>query len=189
MLDQSSMKSLILGGVKSGKSRYAEQLAISQLSGLRVDGAVADNTICLIATATVLDDEMAMRVKKHQVDRDSSWKTLEEPIELSKALGSAQEQHQVIVIDCLTLWLTNLLMLEDNALLEKELSGFESALITSRANIIMVSNETNMGIMPLGEITRQYCDRAGLLHQRLARVCDRVDLVVAGLPLSLKKNA
>jgi len=173
------MKKLILGGVKSGKSRYAEQQAINCALNQR-------EPITLIATATALDKEMALRIERHKSDRPDDWRTIEAPIYLARALETAQAEKGIIIIDCLTLWLTNLLMRDDSLLLEQEVTAFESALENTLADIILVSNETNMGIMPLGDITRKYCDQAGLLHQRLAAVCDQVELVVAGLPLKLK---
>jgi len=169
------MKNLILGGVKSGKSRYAENLATS-----------ISEQVTLIATATVLDNEMAVRVARHQEDRPASWITREEPVHLGQALRSIQGAN-VVVIDCLTLWLTNLLMLEDSEALNQEIDDFEQTIKTFKYPLILVSNETNMGIVPLGDLSRQYCDQVGLLHQRLAAVCDKVELIVAGLPLVLKQ--
>ncbi|OZG74979.1 bifunctional adenosylcobinamide kinase/adenosylcobinamide-phosphate guanylyltransferase [Hahella sp. CCB-MM4] len=168
------MKALVLGGVKSGKSRYAETLATS-ISG----------QVTYIATATPLDSGMAERIRRHREDRDSSWCTVEEPLQLAQAIRNAASSD-VILVDCLTLWLTNLLLKEDEALLHQEVSLFEDAVSDCRISLIMVSNETNMGIVPLGELSRRFCDEAGMLHQRLAGVCDRVELIVAGLPLKLK---
>jgi len=169
------MKTLILGGVKSGKSRYAENLATS-----------ISEDVTLIATATVLDDEMAVRVARHQEDRPASWTTLEEPIHLGQVLRSINGAN-VVVIDCLTLWLTNLLMLENSGALNQEIDDFEQAIKAFKYPLILVSNETNMGIVPLGDLSRQYCDQVGLLHQRLAAACDKVELIVAGLPVLLKQ--
>jgi len=168
------MKTLILGGVKSGKSRYAEKLATS-----------ISESVTVVATATVLDEEMALRIARHQEDRPASWVTIEEPIQLGQALRSITDA-EVVVIDCLTLWLTNLLMDQDPDKLNVEIDDFEQAIKTFSSPLILVSNETNMGIVPLGDLTRQYCDQVGLLHQRLANVCDEVKLIVAGLPLMLK---
>jgi len=170
------MKSLILGGVKSGKSRYAENLATS-----------ISESVTVIATATVMDEEMAIRVARHQEDRPASWRTIEEPLNLGEALRSIVDA-EVVVIDCLTLWLTNLLMHSDSNKLNEEIDDFELAIKGFNAPLILVSNETNMGIVPLGDLTRRYCDQVGLLHQRLAKACDKVQLIVAGLPLTLKSN-
>ena len=170
------MKTLILGGVKSGKSRYAEKLAAS-----------VSESVTVIATATVMDEDMAKRIARHQKDRPASWSTVEEPLHLGEALRSITSAD-VVVIDCLTLWLTNLLMHSDQSKLDAELDDFERAIKDFNIPLVLVSNETNMGIVPLGDLTRKYCDQAGLLHQRLARVCDKVELIVAGLPLTLKSN-
>ncbi|MFT5717492.1 MAG: adenosylcobinamide kinase/adenosylcobinamide-phosphate guanylyltransferase [Oleiphilaceae bacterium] len=169
------MKTLILGGVKSGKSRYAEIMA-----------ADISKSVTVIATATVMDEEMAIRVARHQEVRPQSWKTVEEPVHLGKALRLLTSSD-VVVIDCLTLWLTNLLMLSDTAKLNDEIKDFTSAIVGFKQPLILVSNETNMGILPLGDLTRRYCDQVGLLHQKLAKLCDKVELVVAGLPLTLKE--
>jgi adenosylcobinamide kinase / adenosylcobinamide-phosphate guanylyltransferase len=169
------MKALVLGGVKSGKSRHAETLA-----------ETLSDQVTVIVTAQALDDEMAARIKRHQSDRSSAWHTIEAPVKLGAALRSIQ-QCEVVIIDCLTLWLTNLLMLPDKKEAEQEIADFELAVKNSNNPLIMVSNETNMGLVPLGEISRKYCDQAGMLHQRLAKLCDRVELIVAGLPLVLKQ--
>ena len=179
------MKSLVLGGVRSGKRRYAAQLAKEFFMSRGLE-----EKITLIATATVSDDAMALRIQKHRVERPRHWKTSEAPVYLAKALDAlqAEEGTSLVIIDCLTLWLTNLLMKEDQALLETQVSDFERAVSQSIKPLILVSNETNMGISPLGELTRRYCDQVGLLHQSLAQACDRVELIVAGLPLILKSE-
>lgn len=175
------MRALILGGVKSGKSRYAEQFAADLLAS---DVPSYESRI-LIATAQALDEEMHARISKHREARDADWTVIEAPLDLAAAL-SGLEGQKVVVIDCLTLWLTNLLMLDDEVKLEAAITEFLAALEATAHAVILVSNETNMGIMPLGDLTRRYCDRAGLLHQQLATRCNKVDLVVAGLPMSLK---
>lgn len=177
------MKQLVLGGVKSGKSRYAERKAralVSENNGIERP--------ILIATAQALDTEMAARIQRHQSDRGEQWSLIEEPLALGQAIRALPE-NVVVVIDCLTLWLTNLLMLEDEARFESERRDFLDALKDTgerSVQIILVSNESNMGITPLGELSRRYCDEIGLLHQEVAALCDQVELVVAGLPLSLK---
>lgn len=176
------MKSLILGGVKSGKSRYAENLLITFLAEKKLE----ENQACLIATAQALDAGMASRIAKHKQQRPASWIVIEEPIYLSKALKSAENTSGIILIDCLTLWLTNLLMKEDHAFMQSEIDQFLLAVSQCTSELVMVSNETNMGVMPLGQLTRDYCDQAGVLHQALAEICEQVSLVVAGLPLALK---
>tara|TARA_R110001592_G_scaffold60539_1_gene184152 strand:- start:7152 stop:7700 length:549 start_codon:yes stop_codon:yes gene_type:complete len=176
------MKSLILGGVKSGKSRYAEACVKDFLAEHKLSGDV----VCLIATAEALDEPMRKRIEIHKQQRPNSWLIIEEPISLANALLEAEKTSKIILIDCLTLWLTNLLMLVDKAKLAYEIERFLLAVSKCAAELVIVSNETNMGIMPLGELSRDYCDKAGSLHQLLAEACDQVSLVVAGLPLSLK---
>jgi len=179
------MKNLILGGVRSGKSRYAETLARDFFRDR--EGC---EKITLVATATVLDNAMADRVKKHQDERPSHWLTKEEPLYLAKTLDSLEsaDDTSLVIIDCLTLWLTNLLMKDDLAFLTAQVTDFVRVVSQYSKPLILVSNETNMGISPLGELTRRYCDEAGILHQRLAQACDSVVLVVAGLPLNLKSE-
>ncbi len=175
------MKSLILGGIKSGKSRFAEQLAIEQSEEV-------GRPVSLIVTAQGLDEGMAQRIARHQAERPLDWISTEAPVHL----GSAIEQNNsagVVLVDCLTLWLTNLLMADDETLLRSELQLFEQAVQSCTAPLILVSNETNMGIVPMGELTRRYCDEIGLLHQRTAQQCDRVTLVMAGLPMDLKSTS
>lgn len=178
------MKSLILGGVKSGKSRYAE----NSVKDFLAKHTLADDTVCLIATAQALDESMAMRIEKHKQQRPDNWSIIEEPLNLAKSIFEAEKTAKIILIDCLTLWLTNLLMLEDETKLNDEIKQFLHAVSQCEVELVIVSNETNMGIMPLGSLTRDYCDKAGSLHQALAEVCDQVTLVVAGLPLSLKQS-
>jgi adenosylcobinamide kinase/adenosylcobinamide-phosphate guanylyltransferase len=169
------MKTLILGGVRSGKSRLAERLATE--SGWPVT---------CIATAGPQDDEMRARIAAHRARRPPGWDTVEEPIALAAGLRAHAAPQRCVLVDCLTLWLTNLLAAEDAGALDRERAALLALLPGLPGRIILVSNETNMGIAPLGELTRRYCDEAGLLHQALARCCDRVVLTVAGLPMILK---
>lgn len=169
------MRELILGGVRSGKSRLAEQHA--QESGLPVT---------YLATATAEDDEMRARISHHQAQRPGHWQLLEEPLALAAALQRHAVENHCVLVDCLTLWLTNLLCTEDETRLRQEVSALLEVLPSLPGHIILVSNETGMGIVPLGELTRRYCDEAGRLHQAVAQCCERVILTVAGLPLNLK---
>jgi adenosylcobinamide kinase/adenosylcobinamide-phosphate guanylyltransferase len=170
------MKELILGGVKSGKSRMAESRAIA--SGLPVT---------YIATATAGEDgEMRQRIAEHCRRRPAHWQVVDEPLRLAHALAQHAAPGQCLLVDCLTLWLTNLLLAGDEARFERERNAFLSTLPELPGHIILVSNETSMGIIPMGELTRRFCDEAGRLHQELVRTCDRVILTFAGLPLVLK---
>lgn len=169
------MKHLILGGVRSGKSRFAEQQALD--SGLEV---------VYIATATAGDDEMHRRIQKHQQQRPSHWQLVEEPLMLTESLQLYAASERCLLVDCLTLWLSNLLLKGDDELFRLQSDSFVNSMATLPGQLVLVSNETGLGIVPTGEITRRYCDEAGQLHQKLAQVCDRVILMVAGLPHVLK---
>jgi len=169
------MKELILGGVRSGKSRLAEQHA--QDNGLAVT---------YIATATIEDDEMHARIAHHQAQRPGHWQLVEEPLALAATLQRHAAANHCLLVDCLTLWLTNLLCIQDESRMQTEVKSLLQVLPTLPGHIILVSNETGMGIVPLGELTRRYCDEAGRLHQAVAQSCERVILTVAGLPLHLK---
>ena len=171
------MKQLVLGGMKSGKSRLAETLAKN-----------SNKKVIYIATSNANDKEMLLRVEKHQAYRPDSWQTIEEPIKLTETLKQCANENTCILIDCLTLWLTNLLMKEDTSLLQAEVANLLETLSGLPGHIIFVSNETGLGIIPMGELTRQFCDEAGLLHQEIATICDRVIFTVAGLPHVLKGN-
>ena len=169
-----STKTLILGGIKSGKSRYAENVA-NQWNG----------SVNLIATATANDEEMFTRIERHKSERNSGFKVVEEPIYLGSAIAK-YTATDCVVVDCLTLWITNLLLMnKTNTTMEKERSDFLNALKISPSQILLVSNESNMGIMPLGDLTRRYCDEIGLIHQELGAICNEVYLMVAGKPLKI----
>jgi len=169
------MKTLLLGGVRSGKSRLAERLAIE--GGRRV---------VYVATATAGDEEMARRIETHRERRPPDWMLVEEPLALGRALADLAEPGRCLVVDCLTLWLMNLLTHADPSRLELERAALLDALPGLVGDILLVSNETNMGVIPLGAISRRFCDEAGILHQAIAARCDRVVLTVAGLPQVLK---
>ncbi|RMO83900.1 Adenosylcobinamide kinase/adenosylcobinamide-phosphate guanylyltransferase [Pseudomonas syringae pv. philadelphi] len=172
------MLQLILGGARSGKSRLAEKLAAD--SALKVT---------YIATSQPLDGEMNQRVASHRARRPEHWGLVEEPVELARVLRENAAPDRCLLVDCLTLWLTNLLMLDDAERLIQERKALLDCLAGLPGEIIFVSNETGLGVVPLGELTRRYVDEAGLLHQALAECCQRVVLTVAGLPLTLKGTA
>lgn len=169
------MRQLILGGARSGKSRLAEQWAAD--SGL---------TVHCIVTAQAGDAEMAARIAHHQSRRPAHWTLTEEPLSLAAALQTHAAADRCLLVDCLTLWLTNLLLSGDEIRFSDERAALLTALPQLPGQIILVSNETGLGIVPLGELSRRYCDEAGWLHQELATRCERVVLTVAGLPLTLK---
>jgi adenosylcobinamide kinase/adenosylcobinamide-phosphate guanylyltransferase len=169
------VKELILGGARSGKSALAQQRAIA--SGLRVT---------YIATATAGDDEMRARIQRHQLERPAEWELIEEPIALADALQQSAAPERCLIVDCLTLWLTNLLGFATESELQQQRQALLDLLPQLPGHIILVSNEINMGVVPMGELSRRFCDEAGWLHQALAQQCQRVTLTVAGLPLVLK---
>jgi len=184
----------ILGGQKSGKSRRAEQRAIDWLAAEpRAHRAV------LIATAQAYDDEMLERIVRHQADRAErvpGMRTIEEPIELARAVVTQSSPETLVVIDCLTLWLTNLLMpmpSEDARPVKRtpatHVAMLLAALREARGPVVLVGNEIGLGVIPLGRETRAFVDALGRLNQDVAAACDRVTLMAAGLPLSLKAPA
>lgn len=169
------MLELILGGARSGKSRLAERLA-----------ADSDLAVTYIATSQALDGEMAARIVHHRQRRPAHWALVEEPLQLARVLREQAGAQRCLLVDCLTLWLTNLLMLEEPARLAAERDAFLECLGELPGRVILVSNETGLGVVPLGELTRRYVDEAGWLHQAVAERAERVTFMVAGLPMILK---
>ena len=172
------MRELILGGARSGKSRLAERLAAE--SGLAVT---------YIATSQPLDGEMNERIQHHRERRPAHWALVEEPLALAKVLREQATADKCLLVDCLTLWLTNLLMLDDLSRLSAERDALLDCVSGLPGRVLLVSNETGLGVVPLGELTRRYVDEAGWLHQALAERCERVVFTVAGLPMVLKGKA
>jgi adenosylcobinamide kinase / adenosylcobinamide-phosphate guanylyltransferase len=168
------MIDLILGGARSGKSRLAEQRARD-----------SQRPVVYIATAESRDGEMNARIAHHRERRPAEWLTVEEPLHLAAAIRQHAGTGNLILVDCLTLWITNLLCQENPTLFAQEKAALLDEL-QERPNIILVSNETGLGVVPLGELTRRFVDETGWLHQELATLADRVTLVVAGLPHNLK---
>lgn len=171
------MVELILGGARSGKSALAEQRARD--SGLEV---------CYLATATAGDGEMATRIAHHRAQRPAHWRTVEEPRALATVLQREAARDRLLLVDCLTLWLSNLLAEESlgDAGFEAERAALLAALPQLPGRVILVSNEVGLGIVPMGALSRRFCDEAGRLHQALAPLCERVTFVTAGLPMALK---
>lgn len=166
------MKALILGGARSGKSQYAENLAIK-----------SGKQLVYIATGQAHDDEMAERIRMHQVARGDTWTLHEAPIELAAVLQHNNHKDTVVLVDCLTLWMSN--CMANNCLAEQK-KALLDIIPTLQCDIYLVSNEVGSGVVPLGKLSRQFVDESGWLHQTLAQLCERVNLVVAGLPLNLK---
>jgi len=180
---------LVLGGARSGKSRLAENLAQQAESrGL---------SVCYLATAQAHDEEMQQRITQHQADRPQHWPLIESPLYLAKSLEQAIKTSDCVLVDCLTLWLSNCLCQQDREFYAQQKSALmqflqnfvsdEQVLKVEKAKkIIFVSNEVGHGIVPMGELSRQFVDQAGWLHQELAALANNVDFIMAGLPLSLK---
>jgi len=168
------MLTLILGGVKSGKTKLA--LSIAEQENWKH---------YYIATARPIDEEMKERIEKHKQERGNKWKTIEEPIELAKALRSIPE-NSTIVVDCLTTWLTNLLV--ENYDYEKKIDELLEVLseVKSEVNIVLVSNEVGLGVLPESKLGRRFIDLIGVLHQQIAKIADKVYFVVCGHALSIK---
>lgn len=163
---------LVLGGARSGKSRHAQRLA----------EAMAPNRLFL-ATAQAWDDEMRERIAQHRADRDASWQTVEVPLDLPEAITAHGGGGAVLLVDCLTLWVTNLLLADAD--MDSAGDALLRAIAERPAGIVLVSNEVGFGIVPDNALARRFRDAAGRLNQRLAAACDATDLVVAGIPLRI----
>jgi adenosylcobinamide kinase / adenosylcobinamide-phosphate guanylyltransferase len=165
---------LVLGGARSGKTGFAERLTMR-----------AGKHPAYLATAEALDDEMRERVRTHKQQRGGAFATIEEPLQLSAALTRAARDHDAILVDCLTLWITNMIVANHDVAdavegLVKTLGRIDTA------RVILVSNEVGLGIVPDNAMARMFRDLAGSAHQRLAEICDDAYFVVAGLPMVLK---
>jgi adenosylcobinamide kinase / adenosylcobinamide-phosphate guanylyltransferase len=162
---------LVLGGARSGKSHHAESL-ITALPPPWI----------YVATAEAGDDEMAARIKSHRERRGAQWRTIEAPRDLAKALSACGDGP--VLVDCLTLWLSNLMLAEAN--IEEETEQLEKALVAANGPLVLVANEVGSGIVPSYALGRRFRDLQGVLNQRIAARAERVILTVAGLPLALK---
>ncbi len=169
------MIQLILGGARSGKSRLAEQKAKD--SGRHV---------VYVATAQAYDDEMQDRIQHHQADRPEHWGLVEEPEYLAERLLEIDQVNQVILVDCLTLWMSNLLLNEDAEFQVQQCQKLLDILPKLKSEIILVSNETGLGVVPMGQLSRKFVDESGRLHQQLGQLADHVVFCVAGFPMVLK---
>ena len=170
---------LILGGARSGKSAFAEKLAAE--SGLPVT---------YIATAQVYDQEFGQRVEHHKIRRPAHWKTVEQAFNLGQTLQTHAKTGELVIVDCLTLWLAQCICPDcerpDNLDWQTERASLLEVLPKLQGTVLLVSNEVGMGIVPLGEINRQFQDEQGRLNQAIAQLANKVSFVAAGLPLTLK---
>jgi adenosylcobinamide kinase/adenosylcobinamide-phosphate guanylyltransferase len=163
----------VVGGARSGKSRFALAEA-SKIAGRKA----------FIATAAASDDEMSARIEKHRQDRSNDWETFEEPVNLSPLIMEISGEYDVIIIDCLTLWLSNL-MFSDRKI-EEEFQAFISCVASSPSSLFIIANEVGLGIVPDNPLARSFRDLAGFLNQRVAGAADEAYLMAAGIPLKIK---
>jgi len=166
---------LVLGGARSGKSRYAEGL---------IEAAAAGGTYC--ATAEARDQEMASRIAAHRARRGAFWHTVEEPLALAPVIAAEAKSERPLLIDCLTLWLSNLLLAGKPS--DDETAALCAALRLAAGPVVLVANEVGMGLVPETPLGREFRDAAGCLNQEVATLADRVVFVAAGLPLVLKQG-
>jgi adenosylcobinamide kinase/adenosylcobinamide-phosphate guanylyltransferase len=164
---------LVLGGARSGKSRHAQALV-----------EAGSGRLIYIATAQPLDDEMEARIARHREDRGPRWSTLEAPMDLSEAIARAANEADGVLVDCLTLWLSNLMLAE--AALQPQFDGLCRAISACPKPLVLVANEVGLGIVPDTPLGRRFRDEAGRLNQRVAATVERAVFVAAGLPLVLK---
>lgn len=167
---------LVLGGARSGKSAYAEAL-LADIAGPRI----------YVATAEAGDAEMAERIAHHQTRRGAAWRTVEAPLDLATALDAHASAEGALLVDCLTLWLNNLMAADRD--IEAESAALERAVVGSPGRIVLVSNEVGLGIVPDNPLARRFRDCAGRLNKRMATAADEVVFIAAGLPLTLKASA
>jgi adenosylcobinamide kinase/adenosylcobinamide-phosphate guanylyltransferase len=192
----------VLGGARSGKSRFAEGLAENFAGGDAHSDApravrLAVRPVTYIATARPADDaEFAARIAHHRARRPAHWGLVEADVDLAQAIAAADDGRTCILVDCLTLWLVNLIAPVDGESaanaphdLAAHVDALEAALARARGPIIVVSNEIGMGVVPLGAMTRRYVDELGRLNQRVAALARDVTLMVAGLPVAVKRGA
>ena len=171
---------LVIGGARSGKSRFAQ--------GLAEDHAKErGGEVVLIVTAEILDAEMAARVDKHRAERPASWRVIEAPIELPDVILGACKAESFLLVDCLTLWLSNLLCTQADRL-GTRVDELCEAVQAAEGELVLVSNEVGWSIVPENALARAFRDEQGRLNQRVAALCEKVTLVAAGLPLPLKNQ-
>jgi adenosylcobinamide kinase/adenosylcobinamide-phosphate guanylyltransferase len=169
---------LVLGGVRSGKSRWAQNLAEKA------------ERVAYLATAQACDAEMSEKIRRHQEDRPNRWHTLEEPLDLARVITDRAAEFDLLLVDCLTVFVSNLLYAAetDPASMEQRIESLLDVLRSAPTSIVLVSNEVGSGVVPPYPLGRKYRDALGELNQRVAAIADNVVLLVAGLPLALKGN-
>ncbi len=170
---------LVLGGARSGKSRYAQALALKS------------EEVVFLATAQASDEEMCAKIARHRQERPSAWKTIEVPFDLDHAILEQGASSAFLIIDCLTTYTANLLVAKQASceMILHRIDAVCNALLSSRASVVLISNEVGSGIVPEFPAGRAFRDILGEVNQRVARVCDNVVLMVAGCPLAIKATA
>ncbi|MBN2516369.1 MAG: bifunctional adenosylcobinamide kinase/adenosylcobinamide-phosphate guanylyltransferase [Deltaproteobacteria bacterium] len=167
----------VTGGARSGKSDFVQEMA-ETLEGKRL----------FLATAEALDDEMKERIRKHKEKRGDRWDTLEEPLDLGNAIQSVSKSYRTILVDCLTVWLSNLLIEyeDEDEIISEMIDDFFSSMDDCKETFIVVSNEVGLGIVPDNKLVRIYRDKLGFLNQRMAKRADQVYILFSGIPVKIK---
>lgn len=169
------MKQIVIGGAKSGKSQYCVELLKKTYKNP-----------CLVVTAEPKDLEMEERIKRHKENRPKEWLVIEEPFEISTCLQNIPKERDVVLIDCLTLWLSNLMLNFDDIQVLKYIDDFIVTVKEYPSDIILISNEVGLGIVPDNPLARRFRDLSGMLNQRLVDVCDSAIFMIAGAPIRIK---
>lgn len=167
------MITFVIGGARSGKSSFA-----------LIEGSALTGKKAYVATAEALDAEMKARIEKHRAERSGEWTTFEEPIDIAGLIKKIHSQYDVIIIDCLTVWLSNLML--NNRDIDDTMETLSNSLKTGLCSVFIVSNELGMGIVPDNELARRFRDIAGAMNQKVAGLADKVYLVTAGIPIKIK---
>jgi adenosylcobinamide kinase / adenosylcobinamide-phosphate guanylyltransferase len=163
----------VLGGARSGKSRYAQARAEAM-----------PGQLIFIATAEALDEDMANRIERHRADRDARWRTIEAPLDIAEAIAGEARPGQIVLVDCLTLWASNLIFADRD--IGTETQKLTDAIARAAGPVILVANEVGLGIVPDNLLARQFRDAAGIINQAVAVVANEAVFLTAGLPLKLK---
>ncbi len=166
---------LIIGGAKSGKSSFALRLC-SSMKGKKI----------FVATAVATDSEMEEKIKRHRKERGKEWITIEEPVDIAEIIERFDSKETVILVDCLTFWLNNLFMKKENV--EERIEKLIRILSGIKGNVVIVSNEVGMGIVPADEISRKYRELLGLLNQKIAHLAEKVVFMICGIPVLIKPS-
>ena len=180
MVVNKNISTLVIGGCRSGKSDFALKLAESEQNMNKI----------FIATLQALDDEMNLRIQKHQSQRDDKWKTIEEPLNIAHIIKNVTSESTLILVDCITLWISNILLAPNyNYSIEKSIDDLLKSIEKVNGKIIIVSNEVGAGIVPDNKLSRQFRDYAGFANQKIASIVNNVFFTVAGIPIHIKKSS